>query len=199
MLTLNQIVQILENKQLNHSQLSNGTFLFGDPWEFGSESAIQYPLMGVTLNNSTLSGNIVSFSFNIFFCDLVHKDESNENDVLSDMHRIALDVWSEIKDELEDAYDATVNQTAQLTDFTERFDDEVTGWQMDITIEQFYDQSTCDVPDSNANAGKVRIIDQDGNVLAYLPMGSSYTVTQLTTLLQDLSDTPPTTIIQDLT
>jgi hypothetical protein len=198
MLTLNQIIQILNNKQSNHAQLSNGTFLFGDPWEFGAENAITYPLMGVTLNNSSLTGNIFSTSFNIFFCDLVHKDEGNENEVLSDMQRVALDVWSQIKDELEDAYDATVNQTAQLTDFTERFDDEVTGWQMDISIEQFYDQSTCDVPDSNANAGKAYIIDQDGNILQYLNAGEGYTVEILQQIIDTLTNNT-STIIDPLT
>ena len=198
MLSINQLVQVLNQKQQNHAQLSNGTFLFGDPWEYGASNTIQYPLMGVNLNNSSLNGNIMSVSFNIFFCDLVNKDEGNETEVLSDMHRVALDVWSQVKYDLEDAYDATVNASATFSDFTERFDDEVTGWQMDFTLEQFYDQTTCDLPDSNANAGKVRIINQDGDVLAYLPMGSSYTVTELTTLLQTL-DTPQTTIIQDIT
>ena len=194
MLTINKLVAILEQKQQNHAQLSSGTFLFGDPWEYGTDNTIQYPLMGVNLNNSSLNGNIMSVSFNIFFCDLVHKNEGNETEVLSDMHRIALDIWSQVNYDLEDAYDATVNASATFTDFTERFDDEVTGWQMDFTLEQFYDQTTCDLPDSNANAGKVRIIDQDGVVLAYLPMGSSYTVEQLQAVIDTINNNTATII-----
>ena len=74
---------------------------------------------------------------------------------------------------------------------------------MTLKVKQFLDWDLCGIPIDGytppANTGVVNILDQDGNVLASLNPGSTYTVTQLTTLLQDLSNTPPTTIIQDLT
>jgi hypothetical protein len=199
MLSLNQLVQLFEDKKNNHAQLSSGTFYFGDPWEFGNNSTITYPFMGVVLNNSNLNGVTLTTSFQIFFCDLVNKDESNEDNVLSNLQQVALDIYSQIKYDLENYYDSQINGSATLNDFTERFDDEVSGWEVTLNVEQFYDHSTCNLPDSNVGSGKVLIIDQDGNTIATLNPNSTYTVTQLTTILQDLSNTPPTTIIQDLT
>jgi len=198
MLTLNQIIQLFEDKKANHVQLSNGTFYFGDPWEFGQSNEITYPFWGCVLNNSTINGNDSTTTFQMFFCDLVHKDEGNETDVLSDLQLIAMDIYSQLKYDLENYYDATVNTTAQLNDFTSRFNDEVSGWELTLEVKQFYDQSVCSTI-SSGNAGKVLILDQDGNTIATLNPNSTYTVTQLTTLLQDLSNTPTTTIIQDLT
>lgn len=200
MLSLISLKTLLENKQQNHDQLSEGTFYFGDPWEFGANETITYPFFGARLlpSGNSLSGNVLTTSIEIFFCNLVHKDESNETDVLSDMEQIALDIYSQLRTDLKDYYKANINETAQLNPFTERFDDEVSGWSIVINIEQFYDRSTCDTPDSGANAGVVLIVDQDGNTIATLNPNSTYTVTQLTTLLQDTSSSPTTTIIQDI-
>lgn len=194
MLTLNRLLQTFEDIKTNNAQLSNGTFYFGDPWEFGANAPIQYPFMGMVLNGSNINGNLITTSFKVFFCDLVHKDESNEQDVLSDMQYIAVDVYSEIKRILEDGYPATVSITSPLIDFTERFDDDVTGWEMDITIEQFYDHSTCDIPNSAANAGKARIIDQDGNILAYLSANQSYTVEVLQAIIDTITNNTTTIV-----
>lgn len=196
MQSLNQLIQLFEDKKANHTILSKGTFYFGDPWEFAQSNEITYPFWGCTLNNSVINGNLATTNFQFFFCDLVHKDESNETDVLSDLQLIAMDIYSQLKYDLENYYDSTVNDSAQLNDFTARFNDEVSGWELSFNINQFYDQSTCGTI-SSGNAGKVTIIDSDGNVLEYLNPNTTYTVTQLTTLLQTLG-TPPTTIIQDI-
>lgn len=196
MQSLNQLIQLFEDKKANHTILSNGTFYFGDPWEFAQSNEITYPFWGCTLNNATINGNLSTTNFQMFFCDLVHKDESNETDVLSELQLIAMDIYSQLKYDLENYYDATVNDSAQLNDFTARFNDEVSGWELSLNINQFYDQSVCSTI-SAGNSGKVIIVDSDGNVLEYLNPNTTYTVTQLTTLLQTLG-TPPTTIIQDI-
>jgi hypothetical protein len=141
--SLSQIITLLESLQTGSSQLSNGSFYFGDPWEFGASNRIQYPFVGCRLISSNINGKIFTTSLNLFFCDLVHKDESNESQVLSDMTRAALRYYSELKEELEDNYPATLNVASALTPFTERFDDECSGVEMNINIEQFFDRSTC--------------------------------------------------------
>lgn len=82
-------------------------------------------------------------TFNIFLCDLVHKDETNEQSVLSNMELSALRLFSEIKYDLEINYPATLNLSMGITPFTERFADEVSGVEMNITVEQHFDDSTC--------------------------------------------------------
>ena len=196
MLSLNQIQTLFQNKKANHAQLSNGTFFLGSPYDIGQDEEITYPLWSCWINNATINGNDFVTSFQFFFADLVHKDLSSQVDVLSDTQLMALDIYSQLKYDLENYYDATVNVSALLEEKVASLNDEVTGWELTFEIKQFYDQSVCsDI--SAGNAGKVIIVDSEGNVLEYLNPNTTYTVTQLTTLLQTLG-TPPTTIIQDI-
>jgi len=143
MLSLNQIVKQLQTLRTTNLLLSNGSFLFGDPWEYGASNQIQYPLMGVRLISSGLGDKQHTTSLNIYFADLVKKDEGNETDVLSDMQQAATRLYSEFKEQLEDNYPATLSVTSSFTPFTERWDDEVSGVEVNMNIEQFFDNSTC--------------------------------------------------------
>jgi len=145
MLSLNQIVQTLNDLQTASSQLGNGSFLFGTPAEWGADAKITYPLMGVRLVSSDINGTILNTSLNIFFADLIHKSgfQGNETEVLSDMQRAALRMYSEIKNELETNYPATLELTSSITPFYEGSDDEVSGVEMNINITQFFDRSVC--------------------------------------------------------
>lgn len=144
MRTLNQILKKIEDLKGTSKLLSGGTYYFGDPWEFGASSPIVYPFLGVRLISQNLNGNIHTTSLNLFFCDKVNKDESNEQYVLNDMSLAAWRLYSQLQYDLESLYPATVNNTTTLTNFTERFDDEVSGVEMNINIEQHYDKSVCD-------------------------------------------------------
>lgn len=177
MQSLNQQIKLIQNIKENHAILSNGTFYFGDPPEFGASSKITYPFFGLRLISSVVNGKMHTTSFNMYFCDRVKRDEGNETEVLSDAERNALDVYSQFKYNMENAYPATISLTSQITPFTERWDDEVSGVEMNVGVEQFFDRSTCDIPDSGANAGYVTIKDQDGNTLTQLVPGATYTVT----------------------
>ena len=143
MRSLNQIVKQLSDLQASSVQIGGGSFYFGDPWEFGAANKITYPFVGCRLIGSTINGKMFDTSLNLFFCDLVHKDETNETEVLSDMTRAATRYYSNLKTNLELLYPATVNTTSSFTPFTERFDDEVSGVEVNIVIQQFFDNSTC--------------------------------------------------------
>jgi hypothetical protein len=71
-----------------------------------------------------------------------------------------------------------------------------------IYFKQF-DWDACSLPITGSpsviNPDDVRIIDQDGNVIAVVPCGSYYTIEVLQQLIQTLSDPAPVTIIQTLT
>ena len=111
MQSLNQLIQLFEDKKANHTILSNGTFYFGDPWEFSQSNEITYPFWGCTLNNSVINGNLATTNFQFFFCDLVHKDESKETDVLSELQIIAMDIYSQLKYDLENYYTFSIIST----------------------------------------------------------------------------------------
>lgn len=192
-LSLNQIIEAVKTIALNHSQVNS--FYFGDTWELGSGSKVDlydgtqsptplYPLVGLTLLRSDKAGKQKQTTFNLFVCDLVNKGESNETEVLSDTDLIIQEIHDYLRYYLENTQ--TTNPANALpdfswTDFTERFDDEVSGHQGDLTIIQAHTRDVCaiptrgDIPYTNTNI--VLIKDQDGNTIAELQPGSTYTVT----------------------
>jgi hypothetical protein len=155
MRSLNQYITLIETLKTAHGQLSNGTFYFGDPWEFEqSDKGVngwRYPFFGLRLVSSNVNGKLHTTNFNLYFADLVSTDEGNETEVLSDMERIALDIYSQLKYNLENntpstTQPATIELTAGITPFTERWNDQVSGVEMNVAITQFFDRQYCDIP-----------------------------------------------------
>ena len=94
------------------------------------------------------TGNLV-YNFQIIVMDLVDKDEANEDDVLSDTLEIIGDVISRIRHSALDADVDDFRNTIRLQDsiscepFTERFDNEVTGWTASVSIEVEFNAGAC--------------------------------------------------------
>lgn len=82
----------------------------------------------------------------LFVADLSDEDESFETEVLSDTRLIALDVYAKFWDYLE-SNDIELSRDASFSSFTEKFDDRVSGWQMEIDVRQFYSKDDCQVPE----------------------------------------------------
>ena len=197
MLSQNQLKQLFQDKQTNHNQLSSGTFLFDRVPEFGAANEITYPLMGVTVNPVVLDGNIHSSSFAFVFLDLVHQDNRNMDVLMSEMQKVALEVFSQIRYDLQTIYNCTINENITLEPLQSVYDDDVSGWGFELNIVQHYDRSVCSTPNNNI-AGLVSILDQNGNVIATLNPNSTYTVEVLQEIIQTLTDPAPATIIQTL-
>lgn len=198
MLSQNQLKQLFNDKQTNHNQLSSGTFLFDRVPEFGASEQITYPLMGVTVNPVVLDGNIHSSSFAFVFLDLVHQDNRNMDVLMSEMQKVALEILSQIRYDLQVYYNCTVNENITLEPLQSIYDDDVSGWGFELNIIQHYDRSVCTTA-VTTTAGVVTIIDQYGNVLTTLNPNSTYTVEVLQEIIQTLTDPAPVTIIQTLT
>jgi len=151
MRTLNKDIKLIQTLKEAHGQLASGTFYFGDPWEFCASQNIQYPFLGLRFINSTVEGKIHTRNFNIFLCDRVKKGELNETEVISDLELVMLDLHNQLRLNLEGndpttTPPATVTPNPSITPFTERFEDEVSGVEMNIGIIQFNDRQTCNIP-----------------------------------------------------
>ena len=153
--------------------------------------------MGVTVNPVTLDINIHSSSFAFVFLDLVHQDNRNMDVLMSEMQKVALEVFSQIRSDLQSIYNCTVNESITLEPLQSVYDDDVSGWGFELNVVQHYDHSTCSTPNNNT-AGLVSILDQNGNVIATLNPNSTYTVEVLQEIIQTLTDPAPATIIQTL-
>ena len=177
-ITHNQIVQLFEDLSTNHFQI-NG-FGFGDPWEYLSNNTPNTPCLWGVLNNTQRNKREVTLNYSLLIFDLVKADESNENEVLSDTHQIALDLLAMLGSP---TYSSQffLGDNSPMEDFTERFDSKVAGWKIDISLRIPFDNDVCQVPASGLpsleNNYDVTIVDQDGNIVALVPCGGSYSVT----------------------
>lgn len=145
-LTYNQIIKVLNDFATNHYQINE--FGNGDLWEVVEHNKTKdfnYPLLWVQDQpNSTTNGEI-EMTFRCFFINLVQKDESNENEVKSDMQQCCLDLLSYWHKQT-DYRTVSVDVNTTLTSFTERFNDELTGWWIDIKLIQQFKYDKCAIP-----------------------------------------------------
>lgn len=109
-----------------------------------------YPLLHVATENASYDTNTLTYTFQVIVMDLVSKDESNEEYVLADTLQTIGDVISYLRnteDLLTNLTDYRNNVRLQdnvtCEPFTERFDNEVTGWTASISIQVAFEASAC--------------------------------------------------------
>ena len=178
--TYNQVVTLLSDIATNHYQIHS--FVDGDLWEVMESNQAahkKFPLLWVRPLSANLEFPFETVRMGIAVMDLVNTDESNENEVLSDTLTILSDIKS-ILDTPSYANTFIVSKSASLTPFTERFSAKVTGWAMELDVKIQWLGDRCAIPISSAptvnNLCKpVLVYDQNGNLLATVPSGGTYT------------------------
>jgi hypothetical protein len=203
MITLNQDIELFKNFALKHKGINS--FYFGDESEADTNVEIVYPFMNVILQGSSVTDNVVSRKYMIVISDLVNKDISNINQVLSDTERICYDVPNYLRQVRNSGYLGTFrfDPNISLTDFTERNDDDVSGHFFDLTISSAMGNDGCNLPIDSGNildnnyiyvggtinqivgTFQVDIKDQSGNTLQTFYTSGTYTVE----VLQQIIDT----------
>ena len=144
MLTLNQVIKSLNDIADNHLQINS--FQYDTIDNIATSGTIYYPMMMALLKPATVVDLKLNLSFTLIFCDLVHKGQTNAQEVESDMLSIALDVIHQLQ---LPSYGWSFDVKApRLEPFRDRFDDEVTGWALDITLGIPKDMDRCSIPNS---------------------------------------------------
>jgi hypothetical protein len=170
--------------------------------------------MNVILQGSSVTDNVVSRKYMIVISDLVNKDISNVNQVLSDVERLCYDVPNYLRQVRNSGYlgafkfDANIS----LTDFTERNDDDVTGHFFDLTISSAMGSDGCNLPINSGNIldnnyiyvggyinqvvgnFQVDIKDQNGNTLQTFTTSGTYTVEVLQQIIDTINNNTATVI-----
>ena len=151
--TINQLISVWRDIATRHYQI-NG-FGIGDSWEVGTEGAYMHPVLWinpVTANMPSSENGYKTFEidFEVRIFDLVNKDESNENHVLSDTIDILKDIIAEFK-----GHPYYVNSQLNIIGdidfeaFTEEFDEEVSGWLCEISLMTPVLTTFCGIPSAD--------------------------------------------------
>lgn len=125
---------------------SINTVTEGDLLDVDLSKQTIFPLSHIIVRNATFEQQTITFNLNILFMDLVdfNKDEpkadipfrgnDNEQDVLNTMLAAANKLWSDLSrgDLFVDNYQ--ISGTPSCEPFVERFDNQVAGWDMTVSI-----------------------------------------------------------------
>ena len=145
--TLKMLYEVFEEAFSLEPQLT--TITFGDIFEVDLAKNSIYPIMHVSTDTASYDTGSLTYSFQLIVMDLVNKDENNEHDVLSDTLEVIGNIISHIRNSALVSEVDDFRNTIRLQDsiscepFTERFDNEVTGWTANISIEVEFNASAC--------------------------------------------------------
>ena len=136
--TVNKLIEVWKDIATRHYQINS--FGIGNDWEIGVSTAEMHPTLWIEPVTATMpSGDNGYYTFEIDFevrvFDLVNKNESNENDVLSDTIDILKDIIIQFKEHpfyVESQID--IINDISFESFTEEFDEEVSGWLCEISL-----------------------------------------------------------------
>ena len=212
MLTLNQDIELLSQFAVKHKAINS--FYFGSEAEADTSLNIVYPFMNAILQNQSSVNGIISRTYLIVISDLVQKDRSNLNHVLSDTERICWDIPLYMRQVSNSGLVGAfkVNPNITVTPDDSRNDDDVASSYFDLTISSPIGNDACNLPINSGNilggdyiyvggsmSGNflVEIKDQDGNVIQTFNTSGEYTITVLSGIQQVIGNTS-TTITQDI-
>lgn len=155
--TYSNVVDTLKCIGDQHKEIQTTTT--GDIWDIDLEKNTMYPLYHINPANVEVNMGQKTFNFQIFVMDLVEPHLSNEQYVLSDTLQICTDIISILKHgEVLYGYNQVhgeeeryfVDDDFTLEPFTERFDNSVTGWVVEISVVVESVLDSCDIPIDNS-------------------------------------------------
>ena len=142
-ITLLNIIKLYEDIASANSYIQNSTF--GDIFEIDLNET-DYALSHLSIESANYTNHELTYTLRLYVMNLVSKDEGNENDVLSDTLQVIGDFISQFKHSTsfgDTEHDYRMNENVNCTPFTERFDNEVSGWSADISITVSFNASAC--------------------------------------------------------
>jgi|SRR3972149_1677332 len=139
----NKILQTIDSFASQHLQIKKYSFDFDEQMPNLATLDEKYPFLFVSPNSSTFNENTNEFTLNIYCFDIIQKDRSNINTIVSDTNQILNDLYRWFFDgsiqgiDLLGATNATPINNALL--------DYCAGWQMQLTL-TVDPYSFCDIP-----------------------------------------------------
>jgi len=152
----NNVIDTIKCVGEGHLQIKAVTT--GDIWEIDMSKNTLFPLLHINIINVNASKGQLQHNFQLVVADIVEPDESeNEQEVLSDTLSIMLDIISIFRNgEILYHYNTKRDEEARywttddftIEPFTERFDNTLAGWTLDLPIVIEFPYDTCNIPTS---------------------------------------------------
>ena len=154
--TYNNVIDTIKCVGEGHIQIQAVTT--GDIWDIDLNKNTLFPLLHINIISVNASKGQLQHNFQLVVADIVEPNESeNEQEVLSDTLSIALDIISIFRngetlyhyniDHGEEARYWTTDDFT-LEPFTERFDNTLAGWTLNLPIVIEFPYDTCNIPTS---------------------------------------------------
>lgn len=140
MITKNILYKYFEQFANNHLQIKD--FGYGDLSEISSSQATQYPLFWVSPQPSSISGNEITYSFNILIGDRLEDGDLNKVEVESDTFQIGLDLLATLNLNR----DVDLEKSNTLTPFIHDFKDRIAGHLITLSVSADFNYNECAVP-----------------------------------------------------
>lgn len=153
MYTHNQIVSLFKNIAAAHKQINSMGFgniyenesgkllLYGD----GAPNTPVYPMLWADVSTSTIVKREAQTTYTVMVMDLVNKDNSNLQEVISDTQQMMLDIIAYLQSpEFDELF--FVDISATMKNFIDNLGDEVAGWSMDLIFRVPYLADRCAIP-----------------------------------------------------
>ena len=145
-ISLSRLISLFEGYIATDPRLQS--FGFGDLSEFGFNMDFEYgnyAFMFVTPINSVFEVNLTRYQFSIIFADRLNDDRSNQVQVVSDMNLVARRFVSQIYINSGNLFDyMNIVLPTETIPFLDRFNFEVAGVVLNMSIEVFEDMNACD-------------------------------------------------------
>ena len=152
--TYNNVIDTIKCVGEGHLQIQAVTT--GDIWDIDLNKNTLFPLFHINTINVNASKGQLQYNFQLVIADIVEPNESeNEQEVLSDTLSIMTDIISIFRNgETLYFYNAEAGEEARywtaddftLEPFTERFDNTLAGWTLNLPIVIEFPYDTCNIP-----------------------------------------------------
>jgi hypothetical protein len=140
MITKNILYKYFKDFADNHLQIKD--YGYGDLSEISSSTATTYPLFWVSPQPSNISGNEITYNFNILIGDRLEDGDANKVEVESDTFQIGLDLLATLNLNR----DVDLDKSNTLTPFIHDFKDRIAGHLITVSVTADFDYNECAVP-----------------------------------------------------
>lgn len=146
-MTINHIIKRIQTITLAHRQVR--TFATRSTANADSDHTTRYPVANLFDNAGAvnISGNSLELTYKLQLLDLVHVSQgtkNNEQDVISDMVSVALDIIAELKNP--NYSDWRIDAAGAINFVVDTNGDMAAGCEVDFTVSTMYMQNRCQVP-----------------------------------------------------